>query len=226
VPAILLARHGQASFGAADYDVLSELGARQAHALAAHLSARGIVVDRLISGSLRRQADTAAPIAAATGVRVETDARWDEYTGDDLLAAHADVPVRLEHSDDDTPRMTSREFQAILEDGLATWIDAGDASSADESWPAFAGRVRGALTDLAASLGSGETALVVTSGGVLGAVCARLLGAPDHAFITLNRVMINAGLTKVISGAGGLTLVSVNEHAHLESADGTLVTYR
>jgi hypothetical protein len=38
--------------------------------------------------------------------------------------------------------------------------------------------------------------------------------------------MINGGLTKLIVGAGGVNLLSVNEHAHLEGPDGSLVTYR
>jgi broad specificity phosphatase PhoE len=217
VPAILLARHGQASFGADDYDVLSEKGHAQAAALAAHLGARGIRLDRLLSGALVRQRDTAAPIARATGLDVEIDARFDEYDSDGIVAAHASVT--------EAPA-SNKDFQRILETALAAWIAAGDDVAAGEPWPVFAARTRDAVRDLAASLSSGQTALVVTSGGVLGAVCAALLGAPDPAFIAINRVMINGGLTKLIVGAGGVNLLSVNEHAHLEGADGSLVTYR
>jgi broad specificity phosphatase PhoE len=217
VPAILLARHGQASFGAADYDVLSEAGHEQARALADHLGARGVRVDRLLSGALVRQRDTAAPIARATGLDVEIDARFDEYDSDGIVAAYARVG--------EEPR-SNRDFQRILETALAAWIEAGDDVDHGEPWPVFAARTRDAVTGLAASLQSGQTALAVTSGGVLGAICAALLGAPDHAFITLNRVMVNGGLTKLIVGAGGLNLLSVNEHAHLEGPDGSLVTYR
>jgi len=42
MPAVLLVRHAQASFGAADYDVLSEHGHAQARAAAAELRARGL----------------------------------------------------------------------------------------------------------------------------------------------------------------------------------------
>ncbi len=217
MPAILLARHGQASFGAADYDVLSETGAEQAAALAAHLAARGIAIDRLLSGALVRQRDTAAPIARATGLDVEIDARFDEYDSDGIVAAYAPIT--------EAPA-SNKDFQPILETALAAWIDAGDDVAEGEPWPVFAARTRDAVIDLAASLQSGQTALVVTSGGVLGAVCAALLGAPDPAFISINRVMINGGLTKLIVGAGGVNLVSINEHAHLEGPDGSLVTYR
>ena len=217
MPSILLARHGQASFGAADYDVLSDAGHEQAQALADHLTARGMAIDRLLSGALVRQRDTAAPIARATGLDVEIDARFDEYDSDAIVAAHARIT--------EAPQ-SSKDFQRILESALAAWIDAGDDAAAGESWPVFAARTRDAVGELAASLGSGQTALVVTSGGVLGAVCAALLGAPDKSFITINRTMINAGLTKLIVGRGGINLLSLNEHAHLEGPGRSLVTYR
>ncbi|HWF53236.1 MAG TPA: hypothetical protein VG223_01350, partial [Solirubrobacteraceae bacterium] len=65
-----------------------------------------------------------------------------------------------------------------------------------------------------------------TSGGVLAAVCIELLGLADDAFTTFNRVTINAGITKVIHGRRGATLVSFNDHSHLERAGTELVTYR
>jgi hypothetical protein len=65
---------------------------------------------------------------------------------------------------------------------------------------------------------------VSTSGGVIAALCVGLLGVAPAAFVALNRVTVNAGVTKVVRGRGGTTLVSFNEHAHLEP-DG-LVTYR
>ena len=40
MPTVLLVRHGQASFGAADYDVLSDLGRRQAQAAGRELARR------------------------------------------------------------------------------------------------------------------------------------------------------------------------------------------
>ena len=43
MPTVLLVRHGQASFGAADYDVLSETGRRRAEIAAASLAERGEV---------------------------------------------------------------------------------------------------------------------------------------------------------------------------------------
>ena len=100
------------------------------------------------------------------------------------------------------------------------------AKFAAEFWPAFYERANAALADLVGKLERGQTALVCTSGGVLAAICLRLLGAPDDTFVRFNRVTVNAGITKVIHGGRGTTMVSFNEHAYLEKPGGSLVTYR
>jgi broad specificity phosphatase PhoE len=228
MPSILLVRHAQASFGGENYDVLSEHGAEQVRALAADLARREVRIDHVVSGSLERQKDTAGPIAEALGCSVRIDPRWDEYVTADILGHHSDTDISEERrAGDDTPPVSSRDFQAILERALHDWIAAGADGPADEPYAAFADRVEGALRDVASGLGSGETALVSTSGGPLAVVCARLLGVPAQTFVAFNRVTINTGITKVTIGRGGTTLVSFNEHAHLEQhPGGSLVTYR
>jgi broad specificity phosphatase PhoE len=227
VPAILLARHGQASFGASEYDVLSGDGVVQAAALAAELSQRRLTVERVVSGALARQRDTAAPIAQAYGVEIEQDPRWDEYDMDDILRSHSDTPVRVNRAPGERrPQVSSREFQNVLEAAILDWIRAGDDGPARETWPVFRGRVTAALSDLASSATSGTTPIVVTSGGVIAAVCVELLSLPGESFVAFNRVAVNTGLTKLIHGRRGSTLVSFNEHGHLERGERSLVTYR
>ena len=51
---LLLVRHGQASFGAADYDQLSSLGEEQSRLLGASLAARGVRPDLVLRGSMKR----------------------------------------------------------------------------------------------------------------------------------------------------------------------------
>jgi broad specificity phosphatase PhoE len=224
VPALLLVRHGQASYGGADYDVLSERGAAQAQAAHAALRERGVEAARLVSGTLRRQTDTALPWTE-DGPELDLDARWNEYDAADVLRAHGAVPASLERRpDDEAAQLDSRDFQALLDDGLRAWIEADSASAADEPWPMFRDRVHGALRDLAGELGRGESAVVFTSGGVIGAVCAHVLGLPETALIAFNHVSVNGAVTKLVSGRRGLSLISFNEHAHLDP--GGLVTYR
>jgi broad specificity phosphatase PhoE len=224
MPTILLARHGQASFGGEDYDVLSEHGHAQAARLADELSARELSVGRLLSGSLRRQRDTAAPFAATLGCEVAVDPRFNEYDMDEILAAHSGTAVRTDNGTEQA--ISSRAFQDLLDTALRAWMAAGEDSPAAETWPAFTGRIDAALGELAGALAPGSTGVVFTSGGVLAAVCVSLLALPESAFLAVNRVTVNASITKVIHGRRGSTLVSFNEHGHLEHGGSSLVTYR
>lgn len=224
MPTVLLIRHGQASFGAADYDALSATGRRQAEITAAALARRGYQPSRVLSGSMRRQIDTAAAFA---GPAPEVDPRWDEYDPDDVLAHHSDSAARLDGGAAEPGEpLTSKRFQAILEPALAAWIETAEKSPTRQSWPQFSGAGSAALAELAAELDRGETAVVVTSGGTIAALAGGLLGAPALVFGALNRVMVNASVTKVVVGAGGVNLIGFNDHAHLEEVDRALVTYR
>lgn len=224
VPSVLLVRHGQASFGAEDYDVLSPAGLRQAEILAATLRRRGVAPSRLVSGTLRRQRETAD--AFADQGEVEIDGRWDEYDANEVLSHHAETGLRLDGPGGvDGGEVSNKAFQAMLEPALAGWVEAGEASPSASPWPVFAAAGAAALEQLRAELGRGETALVFTSGGVIAAVCAALLGAPE-AFLPINRVLVNASVTKLAIGSTGTNLISLNDHSHLEDADRALVTYR
>jgi phosphohistidine phosphatase SixA len=64
---LYLVRHGQASFGADDYDQLSELGRQQSERLGQYWRARGLAFDAVLTGTLRRHAQTWAGIAQGAG---------------------------------------------------------------------------------------------------------------------------------------------------------------
>jgi broad specificity phosphatase PhoE len=228
MPTVLLVRHGQASFGAEDYDVLSPAGVRQAEIAAASLAARDYQPSRIVCGSLRRQRETAAAFAApAAEVEIEIDERWDEFDPDDILTHHSATPVRLEGPQEAAAEpLTSRAFQAVLEPALAEWIAMAEESPTAQTWPDFSGTGTAALTDLGGSLGSGETAVIVTSAGAIAALVGVLLGAPAPIFTALNRILVNAAVTKLAIGSTGTNVVGFNDHSHLEIVDRALVTYR
>jgi broad specificity phosphatase PhoE len=60
---LYLIRHGQASFGAEDYDNLSELGRKQAQQLGAYFKQKNLQFDAVITGTLRRHTQTWQGIA-------------------------------------------------------------------------------------------------------------------------------------------------------------------
>ena len=226
MPTILLVRHAQASFGSADYDVLSPTGHEQTQLLVAALARRDLDVTHVAAGTARRQQDTAAPCAAERGLEVGIDPRWNEYETEEVLAHHGQEAVSLDGTGSAGEEITSRQFQAVLDGALGDWVASGAETTAKQSWPVFLESRKAALAELAAALGSGETALVFTSGGVIAALAAHLLG--DHAdlFPTLNRVLVNTGITKLAIGRAGTSLISFNEHVHLDDGGGQLLTYR
>lgn len=206
---IYLVRHGQASFGAADYDALSELGRHQARLVGQELLGRARE-PLLVSGTLRRQKDTAALLGLPAAVPVE-DPRWNEYDHLGLVRRYLD---------DGTSRTTgdSRQFQTHLDQALKQWIEQGHPGG----WDTFAGSAVEALHAIPGRLGPGQDAVVVTSAGVIAATAGSLLEVPATGVVALNRVMVNASITAVLAGSSGLSLLSYNEHAHL----GTSRTYR
>jgi broad specificity phosphatase PhoE len=203
------------------------LGREQVVALVAGLRRRDAVAHRVECGTLRRQRETAEPCAAAAGRALVVDERWNEYDDGDVLRHHSSSPARLAHDPvDGTPPLSSREFQTIVNEGLRGWVDAGASSPCQESWPDFIATRTAALDDLARGLGKGETAVVVTSSGVIAGLAVALLGLPSYALIAFNHVTVNTAITKLVIGRGGTTLVSFNEHVHLEQQGSALITYR
>ncbi|WP_234329515.1 MULTISPECIES: histidine phosphatase family protein [unclassified Streptomyces] len=102
-----------------------------------------------------------------------------------------------------------------------------DPDAADgETWAAFSQRAAAALAELTAVLGRGRDAVVVTSGGLLAALCGTLLSLPHKSVVALNRVSVNASVTTLAVGASGATLLTFNEHAHFAGDRRHMRTYR
>lgn len=228
---LLLVRHGQASFGEANYDQLSGIGAEQARLLGDRLRSQAGNIRTVISGGMERQRETARLVLDRAGrpdVAVRIDPRWDEYDTDDVLKpAQGDFAVYSATTDQnqnqDQNQDPRRAFQARLDEALARWTGGTDDGLYRETWPSFRGRVSAALRD-AGQLGG--LTVVFTSGGAISAACSNLLGAPAPVWARLQRTMVNSGVTKAVFGRSGASLVTVNDHGHLEGARSELLTYR
>ena len=223
---VLLVRHGQASFGADDYDVLSDVGVTQGLALGHSLAASGTEPVLVVNGSLRRQRETAEGIVKAAGwtVPLETDARWDEFDHLKVVETYAkaagDIPIDVSDP---------REFQVLFERATGRWASANYDDEYDETFETFTTRVRGALAEAARAADTGHTVVVVSSGGAIAAAAAMLTGVSDRpqklaaAWQRFNTVMVNTSVTRVVVGSTGARLLTFNEHGHLNGDD---VTYR
>lgn len=230
---LLLVRHGQASFGADDYDALSPRGHEQAEVLGRALAARGVQPDLVVRGGLRRHRETVDGLLAGLGpsrgaVEVVEDPGWDEFDFGHVMEVHTPrerAVAALAGLENASSADLRAHFQQLFEEATARWTSGDADHEYDEPFPAFAERVDAALRRTAERAGRGGTVVVVSSGGPIGLVASHLLAGDASLWAALNRVAVNTAVTKVLTGRSGLTLSSFNEHAHLEH-DRALVTYR
>ena len=95
---LYLVRHGQASFGAEDYDNLSELGHRQSVRLGEYFAGKGLEFDTVLTGTLKRHAQTWSGIAQGAGLTLQPTL-WpglNEYDSEAVIATlppHSVVPT-------------------------------------------------------------------------------------------------------------------------------------
>ncbi|WIM93306.1 histidine phosphatase family protein [Actinoplanes oblitus] len=232
---LLLIRHGQASFGADDYDALSDLGHEQARTLGRALAARGAKPALVLHGTMRRHAETAAGVLDGLGaaVPITTDPGWNEFDFQHVVEIHRPLyrdraAMMAELGLAERP---DRAFQEVFDAATARWSSGQFDIEYAESFTGFRNRVAGALTAAADLLRQHRDMVVVSSGGPIAMVSALLtagLDAPAGTLATvwaaLNRVSVNTGMTKVISGRSGLSLSTFNEHTHVELPG--LLTYR
>ncbi len=221
---LLLVRHGQASFGAADYDVLSEDGWEQSRVLGRWLREHGVSPDAVVSGGMRRHRETVAGLLSGLGRPSAGDATvdegWDEFDHLAVVAAYPDLPAG---------ELDRRGFQRVFEGATARWTSGAHDEEYAESWGGFVGRVDASLVAAAAAAGSGATVVVVSSGGPIAAACSGLVdpaagaGGRARLWAPFNTTYVNTGVTRVVVGRTGPRLLTFNEHSHLS---GDLLTYR
>jgi broad specificity phosphatase PhoE len=218
---VLLVRHGQASWGAEDYDLLSPLGEQQSRVLGAALAGRGVRPDLVVRGAMKRHTQTADAAIDGAGWTAEAveDAGWNEFDHQQMLELH---PPRIGEGED----LTRAQFQQWFEEATRRWTGGEFAEEYDESFAAFGERVDAALRRTVERLEPKQTAVVFTSGGPVAWAAAALLGGGAPVWSRLNPVVVNASVTKVVVGRRGATLVCFNDHSHLEDADADLLSYR
>ena len=209
---LVLVRHAQASFGAEDYDKLSELGWRQARWLGEYFRERGAAFDLHVRGSLRRHEETLVGIAEGMGRALESaaDARLDEYDSRALLQAHLKGRPMPQGGD-------RREHFRILREAMYAWTEGTLDGASHEPFSEFRARVLAALTEL--RRGAAKRVLVVSSGGPISTMLAEVLGMPQRGVVDLNLQTRNTGITELQAGAGRIHCVSFNNVPHLDRPD-------
>ena len=219
-----LVRHGQASFGADDYDQLSELGWKQSARLGEYWRERGRTFDRVIMGTLRRHDETWKGIAQGLGVPVDAwpllrTERLNEYDSAAVIASVHPGPLPKP----DTPELYRHHFR-LLRDGLRRWMQ---GETQPEGMPAYAD-FRAGIADVLkqVSASAPDRVLVVSSGGPIATAVGHVLGTPAESTIELNFHIRNSAVSELTYNAKGQRLISYNTLYHLDGeAYGDWVTF-
>ena len=200
---LLLIRHGESEpaslavpfplvDGRSD-PALSPEGHEQAELIATRLAAAGI--DAIYVTTLRRTAETAAPLAARLGLvpRVEAGLRevglgeWEGGVFRKMVSEHHPMAMRM---------WAEESFEVIP----------GAERSAD-----FTARVRDAVGRLAAAH-TGQRLAVFTHGGVIGEALAQASGSRPFAFVTSD----NGSISRLVVSGERWIVRGFNDTAHLE----------
>ncbi len=233
---LFMARHGQASFGKENYDVLSDLGVKQSGILADFFVNMNIRFDALYSGTMERQHKTAEIITARLrerGVPVPPHGLMPEFNEYDTRAIVSALMGDLIKEDpsmaDEMERFFTdrRAFQKIFERVMLRWISGRYDVQGVETWKEVKARVAGGLSRVMRQNGRGKTVLIVASGGSIAASVQHVTDLPDEAAMRINWQMVNTSVTRFMYNDARMTLQSFNNFSHLEIAGGVdMVTYR
>lgn len=226
---LYLVRHGQASFGTADYDRLSTNGERQVAWLRDHWQASGETFDAIYAGSLRRQRHTAEILAQPQQLPVHEQPSFNEYDADALLR-HRNRRGQLAYltpSMLESGRLEPRAFQRELEATGLDWIAGRLDEAPTETWQSFRTRVGMGLRAIMASEGRSRRIVVCTSAGVIGAALAEVMGLPDLEALKLSWAVHNASVTRLHYDDTRVSMTAFNAVPHLEHPERrALITFR
>ncbi len=235
---LYLVRHGQASFGAADYDQLSPLGVQQSRRLGEYLRQRhgnALRFDAVLTGTLRRQRQTWAGIAEGAGLaapqpRGLDDAAAATPAADGPVGPHLLWPGLNEYDSHaviqaihpeplprpDTPELVRHHFR-LLRQGLLQWMQGAVQPVGMPSYADFVRGVTSALDHVRTQYRG--PVLIVSSGGPIATAIGHVLSAPAATSIELNLHIRNTSVTELTVTPKRHTLLTYNTLPHLDGPE-------
>ena len=222
---LLVIRHGQASFGADNYDQLSSLGELQAKRLADYILESEPIFQRIIVGPCKRHLQTAEPTVHALQRKlgqspiIETMTELDEFDAFQLFtlageAGHPASQLFAEYAADPDPTQ-QRRLSRALENLTREWARGDFAAPTIEPWASVRHRVETCLRTIMASSQKGETIAVFTSGGPTGAAVGMALELSDDMAMKACWSVYNAGITDFLFSEDRISLNRFNHTPHL-----------
>lgn len=233
MPTLTFIRHGQASFGADNYDQLSPLGFKQTHTLGEFFKHTGQQVDGLITGSMQRHVQSCQSFCAGSGIELppSLNPNFDEFDHEQVLLLGSGMNDKAELTQH--IKTASHPNQALFElfsKAIKRWHSGQFDKEYSESWPEFKQRTLNGLQQsvntIEAMADKNAHILVFSSGGVIACIAGALLGLSDKNIFELNFAMANGAMSKVMRKQNRTALVSLNEYSYLHTQGDNLITWR
>jgi len=209
---LYLVRHGQASFGAADYDQLSAKGHEQCRHLGAYWRERGQRFDAVFTGTLRRHAQSLAGVVEGYGQDLPAVALpgLNEYDSEAVIRAVHPEPLAAP-----TDAEGVKHHFRLLRQGLLAWMRGETAPVGMPAHADFAAGVADALARVLA-VGVGRQVLIVSSGGPIATAVSQVLATPPETLVELNLRLRNSSVTEFAFNTRRHHLVGFNALPHLD----------
>jgi len=235
---IILIRHGQASFGKRNYDVLSEIGQQQATVLGQHWQQIGWQADVMLAGDMQRQQDTATLTRAELSnalPALQTNSAFNEYDAEGLFKAYYPQVIMEDEVIRQDPRAAmedKRLFQRAFGQIVKKWLsDTPHHGGELERWDDFVTRVQTGLQALVTEHAHDSRIAIFTSGGAISVCLQAALGLSAEHTLGLNWRIANTAITQLSYGRSGFAMNSFNNITHLQLASAAtnnpaLITYR
>ncbi len=233
---LYMVRHGQASFGATNYDKLSSLGQSQSRLLADHLSRQQVLFDAAYTGQLERHHTTAEPLVAAfekAGIALPAFRALPEFNEYDAAFVWQHEIKRMMAQDPQVEKdihnivKDPKAFMRLYTKALLRWASGDTDPSVGQNWTDFTARVRSGMEKIMKENQGGKTIAVFTSGGPISAALQMALDLSDIKTMELGIQVKNASITRFIYNEKSITLSVFNETPHLDiPGKAELLTHR
>ena len=219
---LYLIRHGQASIGTDNYDVLSSLGKRQAQLLGKHLQQLNVTFDAVYCGSLDRQKDTATIALNHQPQSPEVIAGFNEYHHSAIYQHYAPLINAQALSDNPNAQIDYQMFSTLMN----AWAADTDADHKDlESWSQFNARIKTSIDEVCSRHKKEDTVAIFTSGGVICTLLQSIFHFPTSRIFEINWGIYNSSISKIKLHRGDMKLREYNNITHLLlHQDQSLVT--
>ena len=212
-----LVRHGQASFGAKNYDKLSELGHQQARWLGEYFTTRDIKFSQVFMGDMVRHRETTQGIldGSSQSPTVTIDTGFNEFNFQNIGNSYLSLNPQSSLPENPKPA----DFYRLLKQAMYAWSeDLLPKDTLEESWLDFKNRVQDSLHTVCHQ-DSDKPILIVSSGGAISMLLSLVLGLDAKQVIELNMQVRNTSFSHFYFNKSNIRLSSFNNIPHLDSLD-------